>query len=160
SACFRLGPDPRRALGPAAKSAAQTGRTRDRTRPMLQQRQKVLAKAPSTRDPKRTLTASQRSEPESNGVFLRIPDCSGKHANTYGRLVSALVRNLMRLLPDRPPLERDVAGPSIRLLLRSLLFLAGGRCSVASNAAVVASQLTSGVLIGQSKNLRRAVRAG
>src|SRR5262249_11810315 len=54
SACFRLGPDPRRALGPAAKSAAQTGRTRDRTRPMLQQRQKVLAKAPSTRDPKRT----------------------------------------------------------------------------------------------------------
>src|SRR5262249_408061 len=47
-------PDPRRALGPAAKSAAQTGRTRDRTRPMLQQRQKVLAKAPSTRDPKRT----------------------------------------------------------------------------------------------------------
>src|SRR5262249_61601277 len=55
--CFRLGPDPRRALGPAAKSAAQTGRTRDRTRPMLQQRQKVLAKAPSTRDPKRTLNA-------------------------------------------------------------------------------------------------------
>src|SRR5262249_37148253 len=53
-----LGPDPRRALGPAAKSAAQTGRTRDRTRPMLQQRQKVLAKAPSTRDPKRTLFAS------------------------------------------------------------------------------------------------------
>src|SRR5262249_32147527 len=56
SACFRLGPDPRRALGPAAKSAAQTGRTRDRTRPMLQQRQKVLAKAPSTRGPKRTLS--------------------------------------------------------------------------------------------------------
>src|SRR6516225_1445433 len=35
-------------------SAASTGRTRDRTRPMLQRRQKVLAKAPSTRDPKRT----------------------------------------------------------------------------------------------------------
>ena len=34
-------------------SAASTGRTRDRTRPMLQRRQKVLAKAPSTRDPKR-----------------------------------------------------------------------------------------------------------
>src|SRR3974390_2618752 len=32
--------------------AAQTGRTHDRTRPMLQPRQKVLAKAPSTRDPK------------------------------------------------------------------------------------------------------------
>src|SRR5262249_39690861 len=36
-------------------TAAQTGRTHDRTRPMLQQRQKVLAKAPSTHDPKRTL---------------------------------------------------------------------------------------------------------
>src|SRR5450631_164653 len=54
SACFRLGPDPRRALGPAATPAASTGRTRDRTRPMLQQRQKVLAMAPSTRDPKAT----------------------------------------------------------------------------------------------------------
>src|SRR5437763_6034298 len=36
-------------------SAASTGRTRDRTRPMLQLCQKVLAKVPSTRDPKRTL---------------------------------------------------------------------------------------------------------
>jgi hypothetical protein len=51
SACERLGPDPRRALGPAAIPAASTGRTRDRTRPMLQKRQKVLARAPSTRDP-------------------------------------------------------------------------------------------------------------
>ena len=42
-----LGPDPRRALGPAAIRAASTGRTRDRTRPMLQKRQKVLARAPS-----------------------------------------------------------------------------------------------------------------
>jgi hypothetical protein len=32
-------------------TAAQTGRTHDRTRPMLQLRQKVLAKAPSTHDP-------------------------------------------------------------------------------------------------------------
>src|ERR1700720_135183 len=55
---FRLGPDPRTALGPAASRAASTGRTRDRTRPMLQQRQKVLARAPSTRDPKRTLHRS------------------------------------------------------------------------------------------------------
>jgi hypothetical protein len=56
NACLRLGPDPRRALWPAATPAAQTGRTHDRTRPMLQQRQKVLAKAaPSTHDPKRTL---------------------------------------------------------------------------------------------------------
>src|SRR5262249_10806912 len=51
SAAVRLGPDPRRALGPAAAPAASTGRTRDRTRPMLQLRQKVLARAPSTRDP-------------------------------------------------------------------------------------------------------------
>src|SRR3974390_1781477 len=46
------GPDPRRALGPAATSAASTARTRDRTRPMLQQRQKVLPKAPPPRAPK------------------------------------------------------------------------------------------------------------
>src|SRR5215467_631628 len=52
SAGVRLGPDPRRALGPAAAPAASTGRTRDRTRPMLQLRQKVLARAPSTRDPR------------------------------------------------------------------------------------------------------------
>jgi hypothetical protein len=38
-------------------TAAQTGRTHDRTRPMLQLRQKVLAKAPSTHDPKRTSAA-------------------------------------------------------------------------------------------------------
>ena len=37
-----LGPDPRRALGPAAIRAASTGRTRDRTRPMLQKRHKFL----------------------------------------------------------------------------------------------------------------------
>src|SRR6476646_2162264 len=57
SACERLGPDPRRALGPAATPAAPTGRTPDRTRPMLQNGQKVLARAPSTRDPKRASAA-------------------------------------------------------------------------------------------------------
>ncbi len=57
-----MGPDPRRALGPAATPAALTGRTRDRTRPMLQKCQKVLAMAPSTRDPK----ATSRNGPESN----------------------------------------------------------------------------------------------
>src|SRR5262249_9928520 len=74
SACFRLGPDPRRALGPAAKSAAQTGRTRDRTRPMLQQRQKVLAKAPSTRDPKQTFARLTIHHPpeSSHGADTRI----------------------------------------------------------------------------------------
>jgi hypothetical protein len=40
-------------------TAAQTGRTHDRTRPMLHKRQKVLAKAaPSTHDPKRTERAT------------------------------------------------------------------------------------------------------
>src|SRR5262249_41838750 len=49
NACFRLGPDPRRALGPAASRAASTGRTHDRTRPMLHQRKKALVnQAPST----------------------------------------------------------------------------------------------------------------
>src|SRR5438132_13331409 len=43
NACFRLGPDPRRALGPAAIRAASTGRTHDRTRPMLHQRKKLLS---------------------------------------------------------------------------------------------------------------------
>src|SRR5262249_51417863 len=42
SARLRLGPDPRRALGPAATCAAPTGRTRDRTRPMLQNVRKFL----------------------------------------------------------------------------------------------------------------------
>src|SRR6266550_3905200 len=42
SACERLGSDPRRALGPAAAAAASTGRTRDRTRPMLQNVRKFL----------------------------------------------------------------------------------------------------------------------
>ena len=55
NACEGLGPDPRRALGPAAIRAASTGRTHDRTRPMLHQRQKALVnQAPSTHDPKRT----------------------------------------------------------------------------------------------------------
>jgi hypothetical protein len=53
---FCLGHDPRRALEPAAIPAASTGRTRDRTRPMLQKRQKVLAMAPSTRDPEAEIT--------------------------------------------------------------------------------------------------------
>ena len=47
NACLRLGSDPRRAW-PAATSAAQTGRTHDRTRPMLHGVEKALAnQAPS-----------------------------------------------------------------------------------------------------------------
>src|SRR5262249_13778971 len=53
NACEGLGPDPRRALGPAAIRAASTGRTHDRTRPMLHQRKKALVnQAPSTHDAK------------------------------------------------------------------------------------------------------------
>src|SRR5262245_29121412 len=63
NACFRLGPDPRRALGPAASRAASTGRTHDRTRPMLHQRKKALVnQAPSTHDPKRILRNAQSQE--------------------------------------------------------------------------------------------------
>ena len=43
NACEGLGPDPRRALGPADTRAASTGRTHDRTRPMLHQRKKLLS---------------------------------------------------------------------------------------------------------------------
>src|SRR5262245_38479521 len=57
NACFGLGPDPRRALGPAAIRAASTGRTHDRTRPMLHHVKKALVnQAPSTHDPKRSYT--------------------------------------------------------------------------------------------------------
>src|SRR4029077_20371850 len=77
SAGVRLGPDPRRALGPAAAPAASTGRTRDRTRPMLQLRQKVLARALSTRDPKRTFGPTNprpylTAEDTRSGVHVRV----------------------------------------------------------------------------------------
>jgi hypothetical protein len=89
SACERLGPDPRRALGPAAIRAASTGRTRDRTRPILQQRQKVLATAPSTRDPKRALA-----------VFAISP-----LAEVVGAVVEKLSFRLSRKLAALPRLS-------------------------------------------------------
>ena len=56
------GPDPRRALEPVAIRAARTGRTHDRTRPMLYQRKEALVnRAPSTHDPK--WTARERTKP-------------------------------------------------------------------------------------------------
>ena len=76
SACVRLGPDPRRALGPAATPAASTGRTRDRTRPMLQERQKVLARAPSTRDPKRPIREADISQALSISSDLGVQSAS------------------------------------------------------------------------------------
>ncbi len=53
-------------------TAAQTGRTHDRTRPMLQLGQKVLAKAaPSTHDPKRTPATCFRLLPDRQSHKLR-----------------------------------------------------------------------------------------
>jgi hypothetical protein len=46
--------------------AASTGRTRDRTRPMLHKRQKVLARAPSTRDPNRPCRPAAISQGNSS----------------------------------------------------------------------------------------------
>ncbi len=61
---FDLGPDPRKALGPAVMSAASTGRTHDRTQPDLHHMPNVLAKhAPSTHDPKRTSSLLKRVSP-------------------------------------------------------------------------------------------------
>ena len=51
---FLIGTRSAQSIMASGLTAAQTGRTHDRTRPMLQLRQKVLAKAPSTHDPERT----------------------------------------------------------------------------------------------------------
>src|SRR5262249_8025559 len=58
---FLIGTRSAHSIRASGLTAAQTGRTHDRTRPMLQQRQKVLAKAPSTHDPKRTLLMSKQN---------------------------------------------------------------------------------------------------
>jgi hypothetical protein len=55
---FLIGTRSAQSIMASGFTAAQTGRTHDRTRPMLQLRQKVLAKAPSTHDPKRKLSAT------------------------------------------------------------------------------------------------------
>src|SRR5215510_5376920 len=59
---FLIGTRSAHSIRASGLTAAQTGRTHDRTRPMLQQRQKVLAKAPSTHDPKRTFVSVDRSD--------------------------------------------------------------------------------------------------
>src|SRR5215813_6358846 len=55
---FELGPDPRRALWPAASPPHKTGRTHDRTRPMLQQLRKFL---PRRRRPHMTQSGHERA---------------------------------------------------------------------------------------------------
>src|SRR5262245_55390968 len=70
---FLIGTRSAHSIRASGLTAAQTGRTHDRTRPMLQQRQKVLAKAPSTHDPKRTLvgwTIALQSNRLKIGFFI------------------------------------------------------------------------------------------
>jgi hypothetical protein len=84
---FLIGTRSAQSIMASGFTAAQTGRTHDRTRPMLQLRQKVLAKAPSTHDPKRTSrqkyweihrTLNQAAVsptnrcPEREGIMIRI----------------------------------------------------------------------------------------
>jgi hypothetical protein len=56
---FLIGTRSAQSIMASGFTAAQTGRTHDRTRPMLQLCKKVLAKVPSTHDPKRTSVGPQ-----------------------------------------------------------------------------------------------------
>ena len=116
-----LGPDPRRAWGPAAIRAASTGRTRDRTRPMLQKRQKVLARPPSTRDPG-CLKTQADSRP---GIFGTTVMQKAKEREIVFR--SALRPNRTSILHDQDPnghvqqpgdgtaVHRSAPGPSVMM---------------------------------------------
>src|SRR5215831_6762737 len=82
---FLIGTRSAHSIRASGLTAAQTGRTHDRTRPMLQQRQKVLAKAPSTHDPKRTLLDSHAMVPlvtaaPTDAASSRLP--GGIHASS------------------------------------------------------------------------------
>ena len=92
NACLRLGPDPCSALWPAATSVAQTGRTRDRTRPMLQSVRKFLPR----RRPHVTQSGHCRTGPSPLPVCpldpLRLPcpiswvrQCDGGVLHAGGR---------------------------------------------------------------------------
>src|SRR5262245_684424 len=86
NARFGLGPDPPRALGPAAMRAASTGRTHDRTRPMLHQRKKALVnQAPSTHDPKLTPAAHAITGrmPIGNQSDAIVKTCRSKRAYSF-----------------------------------------------------------------------------
>ena len=102
NACERLGPGPRRALGPAAIRAASTGRTHDRTRPMLHQRKKLLS---IRRRPHMTLITRRKpfsSVPRSgelstsNARYLRGVD----HCVLLGELV---INPGLQLIQTRRP---------------------------------------------------------
>src|SRR5712672_3346401 len=89
-----LGPDPRRALGPAATPAASTGRTRDRTRPMLQKCQKVLAMAPSTRDPKATSAIARATTAQSSRACRAL---AGTYDGGWNCVVRCLILHCWKL---------------------------------------------------------------
>ena len=126
-----LGPDPRRALGPAATPAASTGRTRDRTRPMLQKRKKVLASAPSTRDP--TVWTGRALQAES--AKWQCWSCSSvsgpcvEQIISWPSWISARVRSHSRIGPlkaswvTRSRTRRRDRSPSPQIQLADL-----GRC--------------------------------
>jgi hypothetical protein len=80
NARFGLGADPRRALGPAAIRAASTGRTHDRTRPMLHQRKKALVnQAPSTHDPQLSWAGRNPAAQQSLEVCYPFGRKHGRH---------------------------------------------------------------------------------
>src|SRR6516164_9397862 len=103
NARFGLGADPRRALGPAAIRAASTGRTHDRTRPMLHQRKKALVnQAPSTHDSALlTHAAGMRAVLRHSIDMCR--DVHGQHPeqkaseNLQGRMTT---RRAVEVIPD------------------------------------------------------------
>jgi hypothetical protein len=70
---FLIGTRSAQSIRASGFTAAQTGRTHDRTRPMLQLRQKVLAKAPSTHDPKRTSATARNLAIQWGGVSPAQP---------------------------------------------------------------------------------------
>src|SRR6516164_5166244 len=79
-----IGTQSAQSIRASGTSAASTGRTRDRTRPMLQQRQKVLAKAPSTRDRTRPML-QQRQKVLAKAPSTRDPrrTLKGGEAHSY-----------------------------------------------------------------------------
>jgi hypothetical protein len=97
-------------------TAAQTGRTHDRTRPMLHKRQKVLAKAaPSTHDPNRTLRTFETS---TRWARLRLkpgldsPEQPEAHVVVIARERSSSAINSMAISgPDTKP-PREVSLPN------------------------------------------------
>src|SRR5262245_2737184 len=121
NACERLGPDPRRALGPAAIRAASTGRTHDRTRPMLHQRKKALVnQAPS--------------QPSQNPALQRAPNALQNGTS------------LLAVRPGCPVTSRGALWITAKNLCRSLTAPNGGIRSASSIGTIVRS---SAVVVGQ-----------